>query len=106
MASIRVPATGRNGTDVRECERAGEQRSAGRNHGPGDAGPAANHVYLFDYSTSILLTSGPAREGAVPTVDGSGKVAELDEAGESGNVFSMYGSADGVNWVALGRARR
>jgi len=48
-------------------ERAREQRGAGRNHDPGDTGAGANHVYLFDYSSSILLTERTSTGEAVRT---------------------------------------
>jgi len=69
-----------------------------------DAG--ANHVYLFDYSTSILLTERTST-GASSSYQSvrSGSPPNWMKLVRSGNVFSMYGSADGVNWVALGTSQ-
>src|SRR6266446_933185 len=66
----------------------------------------ANHVYLFDYSTSILLTERTST-GASSSYQsmGSGTVPNWMKLVRSGNVFSVYGSADGVNWVALGTSQ-
>ncbi len=69
-------------------------------------GGGASHVYLFDYSTSILLTERTST-GASSSYQsmGSGAVPNWMKLVRSGNVFSMYGSADGVNWVALGASQ-
>ena len=66
----------------------------------------ASHVYLFDYSTSILLTERTST-GASSSYQsvGSGSPPNWMKLVRSGNVFSMYGSADGVNWVALGTSQ-
>jgi hypothetical protein len=70
-------------------------------------GPGANHVYLFDYSSSLLMTERTAT-GASSSYQsvGSSTLPNWIKLVRSGNVFSMYGSSDGVNWVQLGRARR
>ena len=69
-----------------------------------DAG--ASHVYVFDYSTSILLTERTSTGGSSSYQSmGSGTVPNWMKLVRSGNVFSMYGSADGVNWVALGTSQ-
>jgi regulation of enolase protein 1 (concanavalin A-like superfamily) len=69
-----------------------------------DAG--ASHVYLFDYSTSILLTERTSTGGSSSYQSmGSGTVPNWMKLVRSGNVFSMYGSADGMNWVALGTSQ-
>src|SRR6266566_3888283 len=66
----------------------------------------ANHVYVFDYSSSILMTERTST-GASSTYQsvGSGTPPNWMKLVRSGNVFSMYGSADGVNWVALGTSQ-
>jgi regulation of enolase protein 1 (concanavalin A-like superfamily) len=66
----------------------------------------ANHVYLFDYSTSILLTERTST-GASSSYQsmGSGTVPNWMKLVRSGNVFSVYGSANGVNWVQLGTSQ-
>src|SRR6267378_3708276 len=69
-------------------------------------GAGANHVYVFDYSSSILLTERTST-GASSSYQsvGSGTPPNWMKLVRSGNVFSMYGSADGVNWVALGTSQ-
>ena len=66
----------------------------------------ANHVFLFDYSTSILATERTA-SGASSTYQsvGSATLPNWLKLTRSGNVFNMYGSADGVNWVQLGTSQ-
>jgi regulation of enolase protein 1 (concanavalin A-like superfamily) len=66
----------------------------------------ANHVYLFDYSSSILLTerTSTGTSSSYQSV-GSGTLPNWMKLVRSGNVFSLYGSADGVNWVALGTSQ-
>src|SRR6267154_892938 len=66
----------------------------------------ANHVYVFDYSSSILMTERTST-GTSSTYQsvGSGTPPNWMKLVRSGNVFSMYGSADGVNWVALGASQ-
>src|SRR5467141_1788809 len=69
-------------------------------------GAGANHVYLFDYSSSILLTERTSTGGSSSYQSvGSGAPPNWMKLVRSGNVFSMYGSADGVNWVALGTSQ-
>jgi regulation of enolase protein 1 (concanavalin A-like superfamily) len=67
---------------------------------------AASHVYLFDYSSSLLLTERTST-GASSSYQsmGSGTLPNWMKLVRSGNVFSMYGSADGVNWAALGTSQ-
>jgi len=69
-----------------------------------DAG--ANHVYLFDYSSTIYMTER-ASAGASTTYQslGSGTLPYWIKLVRSGNVFTMYGSANGVNWVQLGTSQ-
>jgi hypothetical protein len=66
----------------------------------------ASHVYLFDYSSSLLLTERTST-GASSSYQsvGSGTLPNWMKLVRSGNVFSLYGSADGVNWVALGASQ-
>ena len=69
-------------------------------------GPGANHVYLFDYSSSLLMTERTAT-GASSSYQsvGSSTLPNWIKLVRSGNVFSMYGSSDGVNWVQLGTSQ-
>jgi regulation of enolase protein 1 (concanavalin A-like superfamily) len=69
-------------------------------------GAGASHVYLFDYSSSILLTERTST-GASSSYQsvGSGAPPNWMKLVRSGNVFSTYGSADGVNWVQLGTSQ-
>jgi hypothetical protein len=66
----------------------------------------ANHVYLFDYSTSILMTERTST-GASSSYQsmGSATLPNWMKLVRSGNVFSVYGSANGVNWVQLGTSQ-
>ncbi|HKW31740.1 MAG TPA: protease pro-enzyme activation domain-containing protein [Candidatus Acidoferrum sp.] len=66
----------------------------------------ANHVFLFDYSTSILATERTTT-GASSSYQsvGSATLPNWIKLTRSGNAFNMYGSADGVNWVPLGTSQ-
>jgi regulation of enolase protein 1 (concanavalin A-like superfamily) len=68
--------------------------------------PAANHVYLFDYSSAIWMTERTST-GASSSYQslGSATLPYWIKLVRSGNVFTMYGSADGVNWVSLGTSQ-
>jgi len=67
---------------------------------------SANHVYLFDYSSAIWMTERTST-GASSSYQsmGSATLPYWIKLGRSGNVFSMYGSPDGVNWVQLGTSQ-
>jgi len=69
-------------------------------------GMGANHVFLFDYSTSILATERTAN-GASSSYQsvGSAALPNWIKLTRSGNVFNMYGSSDGVNWTQLGTSQ-
>ena len=69
-----------------------------------DAG--ANHVYLFDYSSAIWMTERTST-GASSSYQplGSATLPYWIKLVRSGNVFTMYGSPDGVNWVQLGSSQ-
>jgi len=82
--------------------------AAAANHDARDAEPGANHVlYLFDYSSSIYMTERTST-GASSSYQslGSGALPYWIKLARSGNVFTMYSSADGMNWLPWGRARR
>jgi len=66
----------------------------------------ANHVYLFDYASGILLTERTST-GASSSYQsvGSGTLPYWIKLARSGNLFTMYGSTDGVNWVPLGTSQ-
>ena len=69
-------------------------------------GIGANHVFLFDYSTSILATERTTT-GASSSYQsvGSAALPNWIKLTRSGNVFNMYGSSDGVNWTQLGTSQ-
>src|SRR5712692_9100478 len=66
----------------------------------------ANHVYLFNYSSTTYMTERTST-GASSTYQslGSGTLPNWIRLARSGNVFTMYGSPDGVNWVQLGTSQ-
>jgi hypothetical protein len=66
----------------------------------------ANHVYLFDYSSAIWMTERTST-GASSSYQsmGSATLPYWIKLARSGNVLSMYGSPDGVNWVQLGTSQ-
>lgn len=66
----------------------------------------ANHVYLFDYSSQLLLTerTTPGTSSSYQSV-GSLTLPYWIKLTRGGNVFTMFGSADGVNWVQLGTSQ-
>jgi len=66
----------------------------------------ANHVYLFDYSSAIWMTQRTST-GASSSYQsmGSATLPYWIKLARSGNVFSMYGSSDGVNWAQLGTSQ-
>src|SRR6266478_5169837 len=68
--------------------------------------PGANHVYVFDYSSSIYMTERTST-GASSSYQslGSGALPYWVKLARSGNVFTMYSSADGVNWLQLGASQ-
>ena len=67
---------------------------------------AANHVYLFDYSSAMWMTERTST-GASSSYQslGSATLPYWIKLVRSGNVFTMYGSADGLNWVQLGTSQ-
>jgi len=69
-------------------------------------GTGANHVFLFDYSSSILATerTGTGTSSSYQSV-GSATLPNWIKLTRSGNVFNMYGSSDGVNWIQLGTSQ-
>jgi len=68
--------------------------------------PGANHVYLFDYSATLYMTERTST-GASSSYQslGSGALPYWIKLARSGNVFSMYSSADGVTWLQLGASQ-
>src|SRR5258707_7360114 len=68
--------------------------------------PGANHVFLFDYSSTIYMTERTST-GASSSYQslGSGTLPYWVKLARSGNVFSMYSSADGVTWLQLGASQ-
>ncbi len=66
----------------------------------------ANHVYLFEYASTLYLTerTSPGASSSYQSL-GSGSLPSWIKLARSGNVFSMYGSADGVNWTPLGTSQ-
>jgi regulation of enolase protein 1 (concanavalin A-like superfamily) len=68
--------------------------------------PGANHVYVFEYSSTLYMTERTST-GASSSYQslGSGALPYWIKLARSGNVFTMYSSADGVNWVQLGTSQ-
>src|SRR2546426_719106 len=66
----------------------------------------ADHVYVFDYSSTIYMTERTST-GASSSYQslGSGALPYWIKLARSGNVFTMYSSADGVNWLQLGTSQ-
>ena len=64
---------------------------------------SASHVYLFDYSSSTWMTQRTST-GVSSSYQSLGSLTlpYWIKLVRSGNVFTLYGSADGVNWVQLG----
>ena len=69
-------------------------------------GAGANHVFLFDYSSSIWMTERTTT-GTSSSYNslGSATLPYWIKLARSGNVFTMYGSVDGVNWTQLGASQ-
>jgi len=67
---------------------------------------SANHAFVFDYGSSILATerTNTGTSSNYQSV-GSATLPYWLKLVRSGNVFTMYGSADGVNWVQLGTSQ-
>jgi regulation of enolase protein 1 (concanavalin A-like superfamily) len=64
---------------------------------------SASHVFLFDYSSAIWMTQRTSTgAGSSYQSLGSLTLPYWIKLVRSGNVFTLYGSADGVNWVQLG----
>lgn len=67
----------------------------------------ANHVYLFDYSSSLLLTERTSTgTGSSYQWVGSATLPYWIKLVRSGNVFGMYGSTNGVTGHRWARTRR
>ncbi len=68
--------------------------------------PGANHAYLFNYSSANWMTERTST-GASSTYQSFGSVTLPNwiKLVRSGNVFTMYGSSDGVNWVQQGTSQ-
>jgi regulation of enolase protein 1 (concanavalin A-like superfamily) len=68
--------------------------------------PGANHVYLFDYSSTLFMTERTST-GASSSYQSLGGVTlpYWIKLARSGNVFTMYSSSDNLNWVQLGTSQ-
>src|SRR5713226_1539383 len=68
--------------------------------------PGANHVFLFNYSSSSYLTERTATD-ASSTYQylASAALPYWIKLARSGNVFTLYGSLDGLNWAQLGTSQ-
>ena len=68
--------------------------------------PGANHIYLFDYSSQLLLTERTTTgTSSSYTSAGSVTLPYWIKLTRTGNVFTMFGSTDGVNWMQLGTSQ-
>ncbi|HUJ83347.1 MAG TPA: IPT/TIG domain-containing protein, partial [Candidatus Acidoferrales bacterium] len=69
-----------------------------------DAG--ANHIFLFDYSSAVWMTERTST-GSSSSYQSFASVTVPNwlKLTRSGNVFTMYGSPDGVNWAQLGTSQ-
>jgi formate hydrogenlyase subunit 4 len=69
-------------------------------------GAGANHMFVFDYGSSILATerNSTGTSSNYQSV-GSATLPYWLKLVRSGNVFTMFGSSDGVNWVQLGTSQ-
>jgi regulation of enolase protein 1 (concanavalin A-like superfamily) len=67
---------------------------------------AANHVYLFNYSSADWMTERTST-GASSSYQSFGSVTLPNwiKLSRSGNAFTMYSSPDGVNWTQLGASQ-
>ena len=68
--------------------------------------PGANHVFLFDYSPSVLMTERTST-GSSSTYQwvASATPPNWLKLVRSGNVFTMFGSANGATWTQLGASQ-
>jgi regulation of enolase protein 1 (concanavalin A-like superfamily) len=66
----------------------------------------ANHVFLFDYAPSILMTerTGTGSSSTYQSI-GSATPPNWLKLVRSGNVFTMYGSSNGTAWTPLGTSQ-
>jgi hypothetical protein len=67
---------------------------------------SANHVFLFDYVPSLLATERTST-GTSSTYQSVGSATPPNwlKLVRSGNVFTMYGSANGTTWTQLGASQ-
>lgn len=66
----------------------------------------ANHVYLFDYASTIWATERTATGASSSYLSFSGATLPYwIKLTRTGNVFNMYGSTDGVSWTQLGTSQ-
>jgi len=68
--------------------------------------PGASHVFLFDYASGLLMTerTSTGASSSYQTLR-SVTLPYWIKLVRSANVFTMYGSLDGVNWVQLGSSQ-
>jgi hypothetical protein len=67
---------------------------------------SANHVFLFNYSSANWITERTSTGSSTSYQSlGSVSLPNWIKLSRSGNVFSMYGSVDGVNWTQLGSSQ-
>ena len=67
----------------------------------------ANHVYLFDYPSGILMTerTSTGASSSYQSLAGAPTLPYWLKLVRSGNVLNMYGSTNGMNWVQLGASQ-
>ncbi len=68
--------------------------------------PGANHANAFEYSSQLWMTERTTT-GASTSYQtlGGGAAPYWVKLNRSGNIFTSYGSPDGVNWVQLGSSQ-
>jgi len=66
----------------------------------------ANHAFAFQYSSQLWMTERTTT-GASTSYQtlGGGAVPYWVKLNRSGNIFTSYGSPDGINWVQLGSSQ-
>ena len=68
--------------------------------------PGASHVFLFDYASELWSTERTSTGASSSYQPLAGvTLPTWMKLVRSGNVFTMYGSTNGVNWVQQGTSQ-